>query len=325
MGSMQNAGGKKSDRYIFSTRGVCPPEIHFELQNGRLQEVRFVGGGCPGNAELVSRLLKGKPVQDVLNQVSGILCRNETSCPDQLSIALTKAIEGSLRPARSFRLHSDTSSYLKIALIGDLNGDGNLLAPLISSIRKKGADAVYYIGNLSDLLLQDPSLIKKIEKEKFRIILGDKDRKYHEGKEVPEKEGLRRIQDAISRFPEVFSFTLGGKPGVAFYGKYLFTIEDFSDFDPFALEMNMVCNLTDLMQDETVFDALKAMIPHFTAQVILFAERKIWRHWRIEGIDIISVGKSGEAEGIAWGMLEAVNGTIYFQTIRENGEPERSA
>ena len=49
-------------RFVFQTQGVCPPEIHFTLVDGTLQEVRFVGGGCPGNALLVSRLLSGRPV-----------------------------------------------------------------------------------------------------------------------------------------------------------------------------------------------------------------------------------------------------------------------
>jgi len=51
----------ENERYIYRTHGVCPPEIHFQVQDGLLTEVRFVGGGCPGNARLVSRLLKGLP------------------------------------------------------------------------------------------------------------------------------------------------------------------------------------------------------------------------------------------------------------------------
>lgn len=48
----------KTVRYAYSTQGICPPEIHFQVQDGILHEVRFVGRGCPGNAQLVTRLFR---------------------------------------------------------------------------------------------------------------------------------------------------------------------------------------------------------------------------------------------------------------------------
>ncbi|MBW2442887.1 MAG: TSCPD domain-containing protein, partial [Deltaproteobacteria bacterium] len=67
-------GETKPKRFIYPTRGVCPPEIHFNVNNGRLEEIRFVGGGCPGNAQLVARLLDGKPVAEALECLVGIDC-----------------------------------------------------------------------------------------------------------------------------------------------------------------------------------------------------------------------------------------------------------
>ena len=49
---------RKAQRYIFKTKGVCAPEIHFQVDRGALSEIRFVGGGCPGHAGFVSQLLK---------------------------------------------------------------------------------------------------------------------------------------------------------------------------------------------------------------------------------------------------------------------------
>ena len=82
-------GETKTQRFIYPTQGVCPPEIHFKVNNGRLEEIRFVGGGCPGNAQLVARLLEGKPLAEALEYLVGIDCRNGTSCPDQLAAAVT--------------------------------------------------------------------------------------------------------------------------------------------------------------------------------------------------------------------------------------------
>jgi hypothetical protein len=47
----------EAERFVYQTKGVCPPEIHFQTQGDLLKEVRFIGGGCPGNAKLVSRML----------------------------------------------------------------------------------------------------------------------------------------------------------------------------------------------------------------------------------------------------------------------------
>jgi hypothetical protein len=167
-------------------------------------------------------------------------------------------------------------------------------------------------------------VIKRIEKEKIHVVRGEKDRSHCEGKGIQTKRDDPGILDAIKRFPEVFSFKAGEKTGVVFYGRYLLSIEDFSDFEPFALEMNMICNLTDLMQDDTVFGALKAMIPQFTAQMIIFAERKTWHHWQIDGVDIISIGKSHDAGKIAWGILENVNGKMHFEVVRGDEDLERN-
>lgn len=48
----------KTQRFIYQTQCVCPPEIHFQIQDALLKSVRFVAGGCPGNAQLVACLLE---------------------------------------------------------------------------------------------------------------------------------------------------------------------------------------------------------------------------------------------------------------------------
>jgi uncharacterized protein (TIGR03905 family) len=51
-------------------------------------------GGCHGNLQGISSLVKGQKAQDVIDKIKGIRCGNKTtSCPDQLSKALVKAIE----------------------------------------------------------------------------------------------------------------------------------------------------------------------------------------------------------------------------------------
>ena len=71
----------------YTTVGTCARFIDIEIDGDELKEVNFIGG-CRGNTEGLSRLLKGMSVQETINRLSGISCRGNTSCPDQLAMAL---------------------------------------------------------------------------------------------------------------------------------------------------------------------------------------------------------------------------------------------
>ena len=79
--------------YIYKTSGTCSREIHFELENNKVKNVRFVGG-CNGNLKGIGALVEGMDIDDVIARVEGISCGGRpTSCPDQLSRALKQAKE----------------------------------------------------------------------------------------------------------------------------------------------------------------------------------------------------------------------------------------
>lgn len=77
-----------------ATQGTCSKLIHVVLDdNDVIQDVQFLGG-CHGNLQGICALVKGQKAQDVISRVKGISCNGRpTSCPDQLSLALAKAIE----------------------------------------------------------------------------------------------------------------------------------------------------------------------------------------------------------------------------------------
>jgi uncharacterized protein (TIGR03905 family) len=74
----------------FHTQGICATEIDFTIENGVVKNVRFMKG-CPGNLEAIGKLVEGLPVDEVVKKLRGIVCRNGTSCADQLAMALEKA------------------------------------------------------------------------------------------------------------------------------------------------------------------------------------------------------------------------------------------
>ncbi len=78
--------------YTYKTQGVCSRNITFDIQDGRIYNVRF-DGGCSGNTQGIASLVEGLPVDEVINRLSGIRCGfKSTSCPDQLATAITKAM-----------------------------------------------------------------------------------------------------------------------------------------------------------------------------------------------------------------------------------------
>ncbi len=72
----------------YKTKGVCAATIDFEVEDGCVKNVKFLGG-CNGNTQGLSRLVEGMPVDEVISRLEGIRCGYKpTSCPDQLSKAL---------------------------------------------------------------------------------------------------------------------------------------------------------------------------------------------------------------------------------------------
>jgi uncharacterized protein TIGR03905 len=78
--------------YIYNPEGVCSREMRIELEGEFVKKVEVIGG-CSGNLQGLSRLVEGMRVKDAIEKMKGIRCGwKPTSCPDQLSIALEKAL-----------------------------------------------------------------------------------------------------------------------------------------------------------------------------------------------------------------------------------------
>lgn len=71
----------------YQTEGVCAKQIEYEVRDGAVHNVKFIGG-CPGNLQAISKLIEGMPVDEVIRHFKGNICRNQTSCADQLARAL---------------------------------------------------------------------------------------------------------------------------------------------------------------------------------------------------------------------------------------------
>lgn len=72
----------------YSTKGTCAVRIEFDVEDGVVKNVAFLGG-CDGNHKGIAALVEGQKPEEVAKKLKGITCgRRTTSCPDQLALAL---------------------------------------------------------------------------------------------------------------------------------------------------------------------------------------------------------------------------------------------
>lgn len=79
--------------YKFRPRGVCAQEMRVEVdEQGVIQNLKVLGG-CNGNLQGISVLVKGMKAEEAAQRLRGIRCGfKNTSCPDQLAQGLKQIL-----------------------------------------------------------------------------------------------------------------------------------------------------------------------------------------------------------------------------------------
>ena len=79
--------------HSYKTNGVCSSKIDFDIVDGKITNVVFVGG-CNGNLKAISALVEGADAQQIAQTLKGNTCGfKNTSCADQLAKAIIKALD----------------------------------------------------------------------------------------------------------------------------------------------------------------------------------------------------------------------------------------
>ena len=75
-------------KITYRPKGVCSQLMDIEVEDGKIESVKITGG-CSGNLQGMSSLLKGMDVDEAISRMDGIRCGiKATSCPDQIAQAL---------------------------------------------------------------------------------------------------------------------------------------------------------------------------------------------------------------------------------------------
>ena len=77
----------------FRPRGVCSQQMRVELDDNAVIRKLEVIGGCSGNLQGISALVRDMPAREAIEKLKGIRCGfKDTSCPDQFARGLEKAL-----------------------------------------------------------------------------------------------------------------------------------------------------------------------------------------------------------------------------------------
>lgn len=79
-------------RYSYKTKNTCAKIIEFDLEANVVKNVKFLGGGCPGNLQALPKLVEGMTVEQIEDKLGNIVCGNKgTSCAAELAKAVKEA------------------------------------------------------------------------------------------------------------------------------------------------------------------------------------------------------------------------------------------
>lgn len=78
----------KPETIQLRTQGVCCRMMQITIQDNKILSAEFFGG-CNGNLQGISKLIKDMDIDEVIKRLKGIQCGDKpTSCPDQLAQGL---------------------------------------------------------------------------------------------------------------------------------------------------------------------------------------------------------------------------------------------
>ena len=82
--------------FEYTPKGVCSRKMIIDVENGKVEGLQVIGG-CNGNLQGISSLLKGMKVEEAIARLEGIRCgAKQTSCPDQIASGLLMGLSSVL-------------------------------------------------------------------------------------------------------------------------------------------------------------------------------------------------------------------------------------
>lgn len=285
----------------FKPKGICPKEIHLDIEGGVLKELSFLGGGCRGSSYLVSKLLQGKPVGELIPLLKGIPCREGTSCPDQVARALELDQKEGL-PVAEMNILTIKERWKRIGIFSGIHGDLQSLERVLEQLSTKKLDRLICLGNLTGEGFFHEEIIFSLVKAKAIILLSPTDLKI-----VQRGEAAGPGKEFLFQLPALLEFRLGQLRGMAFHGGTMEQIPGYSEYGKYGADINAIVYLSNYLMDEYVYPAFETLAKQFRANLYVFNHTNAPLYKTLPNRHFVNVGKINPVEGDkgSYAILEA--------------------
>jgi uncharacterized protein (TIGR03905 family) len=293
----------------FKPTGICPKEIHLDIEGGILKELSFLGGGCRGNSYLVCKILQGKRIEELIPLLKGIPCREGTSCPDQVAKALELDQKEGL-PTAEMNILTIEEQWERIGIFSGIHGDLQNLRKVLKQVSSETVDRLVCLGGLIGETFFHEEIVSLLVTEKVILLQDPSDLGINQHKEVsrPGKEFLFQL-------PALLEFKLGKLRGIAFHGGAMEEIPGYSEYSKYGADINAIIYLSNYLRDEYVSPAFETLAKQFWANLYVFNHTDEPSYKILPNRHFVNVGRISPAEGNKrwYAIMEAKGDQLVVQ------------
>ncbi len=299
----------------FKPTGICPKEIHLDIEGGILKELSFLGGGCRGNSYLICKILQGKRIEELIPLLRGIPCREGTSCPDQVAKALELDQKEGL-PSAEMNILTIEERWERIGVFSGIHGDLQNLKNVLEQLPGKKLDRLICLGGLVGETSLHEEIVSQLVKAKVILLQDPSDLRIGQHKEVS-KTG----KEFLSQLPGLIEFQLGKLRGIAFHGGAMEEIPGYSEYGKYGTDINAITYLTDYLRDEYVYPAFETLSKQFWANLYIFNHTNDPLYKSLPNRHFVNVGEikpMGRNKG-SYSILEAKGDQLAVEFVEVGG------
>ena len=275
----------------FKPTGICPKEIHLDIEGGILKELNFLGGGCRGNSYLICKILQGKPIEELIPLLKGIPCREGTSCPDQVAKALELDQKEGL-PTAEMNILTIEERWERIGVFSGIHGDLKNLKSVLEQLSSEKFDRLICLGGLMGEESFYDEIAVQLANAKVILLQDTSDLGLGHRKEFSNSGN-----EFLCQLPALLEFKLGKLRGIAFHGGAMEEIPGYSEYGKYGADINAIVYLSNYLRDEYVSPAFETLAKQFWANLYVFNHTDEPSYKILPNRHFVNVGRINPAEG----------------------------
>jgi uncharacterized protein (TIGR03905 family) len=293
----------------FKPSGVCPKEIHLDIEGGILKELSFLGGGCRGNSYLICKILQGKRIEELIPLLKGIPCREGTSCPDQVAKALELDQKEGL-PTAEMNILTIEERWERVGVFSGIHGGLQNLKKVLEELSSEKLDRLICLGGLAGEEFLHDEIVFQLAEARVILLQDPSDVRINHPNEISNPRN-----QSLCQLPALLEFQLGKLRGIAFHGGAMEKIPGYSEYGKYGPDINAIIYLSNYLRDEYVSAAFETLAKQFWANLYVFNHTEEPSYKILPNRYFVNVGKINPAEGNkrSYAIMEAKGNQLVVE------------